>query len=97
MVGQALLGEVVFALVLGEVHQVKAVAVHEVADAVDECLGHRGHQRRGGEPVAAVEVEERGRAARVLQQRLVDVEVHPVDRLDLERDMPVQDIGHGAR
>jgi hypothetical protein len=44
-----------------------------------------------------MEVEERRRALRILQTRLVDVEVHPVDRLDLERDVTVQDIGHSAR
>jgi hypothetical protein len=97
VIGQVGPGDVVFALVLGEVHQVQTVPVDELADRGDERLGHRGHQRRGGEGVAAVEVEEPGRPARVLQQRLVDVEVHPVDRLELERDMPVEDIGHAAR
>jgi hypothetical protein len=43
-----------------------------------------------------VEVEERRRTFRVLHAGLVHVEVHPVDRLDLERDVPVQDIGHAA-
>jgi hypothetical protein len=97
VVGQVGLGDVVLVLILGEVHQVQAVLVDELADRGDERLGHRGHQRRRGELVAPVEVEEPGRAARVLQQRLVDIEVHPVDRLDLERDMPVKDIGHAAR
>lgn len=43
-----------------------------------------------------VVVEERRRTLRVPQPGLVDVEVHLIDRLDLERDMPVQDIGHAA-
>jgi len=47
--------------------------------------------------VPAVEVEERRSPARVLQARLVDVAVHPVDRLDLEGDVTVEDIGHSAR
>jgi hypothetical protein len=47
--------------------------------------------------VSPVEVGEPGRATRVLQKRLVDVEIHPVDRLDLERDMTIEDIGHAAR
>jgi hypothetical protein len=66
-------------------------------DLGDERLGHRRHQRRRRERVPTMEVEERRRALRILQARLVDVAVHPVDRLDLERDMPVQDIGHSAR
>lgn len=97
MVGQVGLGDVVFALVLGEVHQVQAVPVDERADRGHERLGHRGHQRRGREGVTPVEVEEPGRPARVLQQRLVHVAVHPVDRLELERDMPIENIGHAAR
>jgi len=44
-----------------------------------------------------MEVEERRRALRILQARLVDVAVHPVDRLDLEGDVTVEDIGHSAR
>jgi hypothetical protein len=42
-------------------------------------------------------MEKRRRAPRVLQPGLVDVAVHPVDRLDLERHVPVQDIGNTAR
>jgi hypothetical protein len=38
-----------------------------------------------------------GRPARVLQPRLIQVEVHPVDRLDLEGHVAGQDIGNGAR
>ena len=95
--GQVGLGQVVLALILDEVHHVQAVPVDELANGRDERLGHWGHQRRGGELVPAVEVEESGRPARVLQQRLVHVEVHPVDRFDLERHMPVEDIGHAAR
>jgi len=41
--------------------------------------------------------EEPSRASGVLQPWLVHVEIHPVDRLDLERHMPGQDIGNGAR
>jgi len=41
--------------------------------------------------------EELHRAAGVLQPRLVHVEVHPVNALDLDADMPGQDIGNGAR
>jgi len=41
--------------------------------------------------------EEPGRPSGVLQPRLVHIEVHPVDRLDLEPHVPGQDIGNGAR
>jgi hypothetical protein len=63
----------------------------------DEPLGHLGQQSRRsiGEP--AVANEEARRLGCVLQPRLVQVEVHPVDRLDLECNVAGQDIGNGAR
>jgi hypothetical protein len=45
----------------------------------------------------AVAGEERRNPAAILQLRLVDVEVHPVDRLDLEQHMAGQDISGGTR
>ena len=41
VLGQVRLGDVVLALVLGEVHQVQPVRFDEPADRGDECLGHR--------------------------------------------------------
>jgi hypothetical protein len=32
-----------------------------------------------------------------LQQRLLDFEIHPVHRLDLEADMAIKEIEHAAR
>jgi len=78
-------------------HQVQPAGVDEVVDIGDERLGHRIHQRRGGVGVTAVAGEERGRPRAVLQPGLPHVEVHPVDRLDLEDHMAGQDIGGGTR
>jgi hypothetical protein len=47
--------------------------------------------------VPPVEVEEPRRTTRILQQRLIHVQVHPVDGLDLERHMTIEDVGHAAR
>ena len=58
---------------------------------------HRRHQRRGGEPVAPVPDEERGDPRAVLQPGLVQVQVHPVDRLDLEQHVISQHIGGRTR
>jgi len=41
--------------------------------------------------------EEPGYAAAVLQPGLVDVQVHPVDRLDLEDHVIRQDVGDSTR
>jgi hypothetical protein len=47
--------------------------------------------------VAAVAGKERRRPGAVLQPRLPDVQLHPVDRLDFEDHMAGQDIGGGTR
>jgi hypothetical protein len=67
-----------FALALGEVHQIQLVQLDEVVDRCDAHLRHRG--------INVEEAEERCRPTQVLQARLVDIAVHPVDRLDLGRD-----------
>jgi hypothetical protein len=83
-VAQAGLGDVVLVLAGGEPHQVQAAGVDEMPDVRGERRRHRGHQRRGGEPVPPVPDEERGDPGPVPQPGLVQVEEHPVDRLDLE-------------
>ena len=82
---------------LAEMHQVDSGRGDEVVDVRDERLGHRVHQRRAGVGVAAVAGEERGRSRAVLQPGLPHVQVHPVDRLDLEHDMPGKDISSRTR
>jgi hypothetical protein len=59
--------------------------------------GHRGHQRRGREPVAPVPHEEHGDPGTMLQPGLVEVEVHAVDRLDLEQHVTSKHIGSRTR
>ena len=93
---QVPLRHLVFAL-FAEMHQVQAAGADEVMDIRDERLGHRVHQRRAGICMAAVTGEERGRPGAVLQPGLPHVQVHPVDRLDLEDDMPGKDIGGRTR
>jgi hypothetical protein len=94
--GQVLLQHVVLALALSEVHQRHIMGGHEVVQVGDERLGHLGHQRRRGVDEPAVADEERGRPTGVLQLRLIHVEIHPVDALDLERHVAGQDFGGAA-
>ncbi len=82
---------------LTEMDQVHPGRGDEVTDISDERLGHRVHQRRAGVGIAAVAGEERRRPAAVLQPGLPYVQVHPVDRLDLEDNMPGKDISSRTR
>jgi hypothetical protein len=58
----------------------------------DEGLGHRIHQRRRGELVTPTPDEEDRDPAAVLQPGLIDVQVHPVDALDLQHHVIRQDV-----
>jgi hypothetical protein len=66
-------------------------------DVGDERLGHRVHQRCRGVVVAAVAHEEALHPTAVRQPGLPHVQIHPVDRLHLEGDVIVEDIGDAAR
>jgi hypothetical protein len=94
---QELVGDVVLALALAERQQLQAAGGDEAVDVSDERLGHRVHQGGRGVVVAAVADEEALYPAAVGQPRLPDVEIHPVDRLHLEDDVIVEDIGDAAR
>jgi hypothetical protein len=74
----------VLVLALAEGQQVQSPGIDEVMDVRHERLGDRRHQHRRRVLVPPVTDEERRDAAAVLQSRLIDVQVHPVDRLDLE-------------
>jgi hypothetical protein len=89
-------------------HVVLALSPHEVHPrhvlGLDEAM-HRGHERirdlpqrhrrRNRQAQLAVNVSDQ--PGGVLQARDVDIEVHPVNRLDLEHHMLSKDIGDGAR
>ena len=72
---------------------VPGVAVHRR----HEHLGDRCEHDRGGHRLAHLPVDVVHQPGVVLQLRDVDVDVHPVDALNLEDDMIGQDIGHAAR
>ena len=95
--GQVLLGDLVFALPPGEPDQVQPARIDVMADAGGEPLGHRQHQRRGGEPVPAVLAEEIVDALPVLQPRLPERQHHPVDAPDLQRHVTGQDLSGSTR
>jgi hypothetical protein len=73
------------------------VALREVGDVGHELLADRVHQRRGGEWHPPMAFEEADHAQLVLQTGLVDVQIHTVDALDLQRDTLGQHLGDAAR
>ena len=94
--GQVLVGDIVFALPRGEVHQRHPLLLHELVDRGHKRAGDRVHERRGDKRVAPVAFEEPDHAEFVLQLGLVEVEIHAVDALDLKRDVLGEDLGGAA-
>jgi hypothetical protein len=70
------------------------VAFRELLDLRHEGDCHRRHQCCGCELVAAMEAEECRRTCVALNPGHVDVQVHSVDGLYLQRDVFVQYFGH---
>ena len=94
--GQVLVHQIVLPLTLREIDQRQPVVMGVAADRGDERLAARGDQRRGGD----VEPEMPGQVPDDLPDPLqlgnVEVEIQPVDGLDLELHMAGQHIGCGA-
>ena len=88
---------VVLALPLREMDHRDVAGLGVVADRGDELPVHRGHQRGRGdrEPPVAHQVPRDLPGA--LQLRDEDVEVHPVDALDLEPDVISHHVADRAR
>ena len=95
--GQELLGELVLALSLGESDQLQATRGDEVVNVGHERLAHGIHQRGRGITVAAMADEEPRDSTAVGQSGHPDVEIHPIDALDLEGHVVGEHIGDGAR
>jgi hypothetical protein len=91
-----LVREVILTLTADEVDQRHLAVAAEPVDRGDEVLGDRVHQRRGRERRLPVPPEGPHHPAGILQPRLVDVEVHPVDALHLQGDVLIQDTGDAA-
>jgi hypothetical protein len=95
--GQAPVGHVVLALALGAVDQVQAPVLDEAVDGNHEALADRVHQGAGDEGHPPVGPEEPHHPAWVHQPGLVQVQVHPVDALDLEGDVVGEDVANAGR
>src|SRR5205823_7284506 len=77
-----------------EGEQRHALRAREALQRGHERRGGGRHQRRGGERGAPVDTEEVGHPRRGLQLRDIHVQIHPVDALDIQRDLLLQNCGN---
>jgi hypothetical protein len=88
--------DIVLALPLPEIDQRHPVVVGVAADRGHERLAARGDQRRGGDVETEMPGQEPDDLPDPLQLGNVEVEIQPVDGLDLEHNMAGQHISCGA-
>jgi len=94
---EVLLHHLVLAFPLGEVPHRNIVSGGKVLDVSDEPLGHRSHQRGRSDREPPVPHQEPGHLPGALQLRDENVQIHPVDALDLEPNMSSQHLRCRAR
>jgi len=80
------------AVILAELHPRDVVGLGKRRHRRTEPPPDLVEQRRGGERVAQMLAQERHHLATGLQDRHVGVEVHPVQALDVQRDMPIKHV-----
>ena len=95
--GQVLVHHIVFTLPPGEVHPRDLLLFGETVHRRGEPAGDPGQRGRRGDRQAELALHIPQQPAGVLQLRDVDVEVHPVDALHLERDVIRKHLGDGTR
>ncbi len=93
---QIVLREFVLPFTGAELNEPKVVLLHVPLDGVDEALGHRRHQRGRRELHSSMLAEEPGDPAGVLEFLDVDIEVHPIDAFERQRDVLAKDLCDGA-
>ena len=91
------MGHVVLALSLSEIDHRNVVISREAVETGNEVLADRLQQRRRREGMAPMVTQERHHPLHVLQSRLVDVQIHPIDALHLESDMSGENLSSAAR
>lgn len=90
--GEVGLHHVSLAIALLEAHHRDVFGLGEVVDGFAEGGADLVEQRRGGDLVAAVLAEESDHLPADLEVGDVGVQVHPVQALDVEGDVAVQEI-----
>ena len=82
-------------IVLAEPHPGNIVLVGKGTDGSAEPVTELLEQRRGRERKTQVVRQERHHLRRGLQRRHIGIEIDPVQALDIQGDVTVQDLGHG--
>jgi hypothetical protein len=80
---------------LAEPHPGDAVVLREGGHCPPEPLAELLEQRRRGEWVAQVAGQERHHLRAGLQLGHVGIEVNAIQALDIQSNMPIQNLGHG--
>jgi hypothetical protein len=94
---QMLVHDVVFALTPNELDHRHSMVAGVAADPRGERVADLPQRRGRRDRQPQLPVHEPHQPGRVLQLRHEHVEIHPIDALDLEHHMIVEDIGHTAR
>ena len=87
-------GHVVLALPLLKRDQGNAMAFSEALYRSDKCRGHRFEQHGGCKPMSKVKAQIVRDPFGRLQSRHVEIQIHPVDSLDFQNHMLLQDLRH---
>jgi hypothetical protein len=95
--GQPFVQDVVLALTLDEVHPRHLIHGREPVDRRNEPVGDLRQRCRRGDLHTKLALQIADQSRRVLQLGHIDVQVHPVDALDLEPHVIGKDISDGAR
>jgi hypothetical protein len=95
--GQVLMHDVVLALTLHKIDQRHSVRTGVAADPLNEVLAHRRHQRGGRDLKPPLPGQEPDDLSDALQLRDIDVQIHPVEGLDLEHHVLGEDISSSTR
>src|SRR5260370_31006293 len=87
----------VLALPFFKLRKGNLVLGRKVVERRHKASGHRAHQRRRRQRLSAVVAKEPVDAMLILQARHIDIEVHPVDPLDRQPHMTLDDLGYAMR
>ena len=90
--GEVLFRDVVLPLALLERDQVHPCGLGKGLHGVHESLAHRRHHHRRRHPDAELRLEEVDEPAARLQRRHIGIEIHPVDGVQLEGHVVLEDL-----
>src|ERR1700736_739542 len=88
--------DLILALSLLELDQGHSVLLRKAFGSGHKALGHRFHENRGGDGLAPVAAKKSHHPAFVLQGGHINIQIHPVNRLELEGDVVLENLGYAV-